>query len=148
MQAMRHGFNPEYHDAAPTLDAVRALRGVALLEFGAPWCGHCLAARSATETALSHYPNLAHIKIHDGQGKRLGRAFAVKLWPTLILLDDGEEITRCVRPTTTTEVASLLKQGAARSNLAPHSASPVCYQQDESDDGSSIDNPSSRKPAE
>jgi len=28
----------------------------------------------------------------------LGRAFRVKLWPTLVLLRDGQELARVVRP--------------------------------------------------
>jgi len=49
-----------------------------------------------------------HIKIYDGKGKRLGRAFRVKLWPTLILLHDGEEMDRLVRPSTADEIRRLI----------------------------------------
>jgi thioredoxin 1 len=39
-----------------------------------------------------------HIKIEDGRGRRLGRSFRVKLWPTLIFMRNGEEMERLVRP--------------------------------------------------
>jgi len=51
---------------------------------------------------------LRHIKVEDASGKRLGRSFDVKLWPTLIFLDDGREVARVVRPRSVDE----LHQGA------------------------------------
>jgi thioredoxin 1 len=39
-----------------------------------------------------------HIQIEDGKGRRLGRSFGVKLWPTLIVMHDGSEVARLVRP--------------------------------------------------
>lgn len=75
------------------------LRGVAMIEFGATWCAYCQAAQAIIADALAHYPLVAHIKIEDGKGQRLGRTYAVKLWPTLIFLKDGLEVARIVRPT-------------------------------------------------
>ncbi|WP_372748592.1 thioredoxin family protein [Litorivivens sp.] len=100
-------FDPTYHDAEPTLSELQAGDGYLLLEFGAPWCGHCQAAAPAVATAMTAV-DVPHIKIYDGKGKRLGRAFGVKLWPTLILLNNGEEVARLVRPRETEAVARLL----------------------------------------
>ena len=44
----------------------------------------------------------------DGAGRRLGRYFSVKLWPTLILLKNGEELGRVIRPTDVKAVQELL----------------------------------------
>ncbi len=41
---------------------------------------------------------MRHIKIEDGSGHRLGRSFTVRLWPTLIFMKDGKEVSRLVRP--------------------------------------------------
>lgn len=73
-------------------------RGLLMLEFGTSWCGYCQAAQPIIQTALDNFPQVTHIKIEDGKGKRLGRQFTVKLWPTLILLKDGVEIDRLIRP--------------------------------------------------
>jgi thioredoxin 1 len=39
-----------------------------------------------------------YIDIHDGPGRRLGRSFRVKLWPTLVFLRDGQLLRQAVRP--------------------------------------------------
>jgi len=49
-----------------------------------------------------------HNKVEDGPGRRLGRSYRVKLWPTLIFLRDGQEVERLVRPTQAAEVAAAL----------------------------------------
>jgi thioredoxin 1 len=61
---------------------------------------------------LATWPDLPHRKVEDGPGRRLGRSYRVKLWPTLILLRDGQEIGRLVRPTAADEVNELLKAAA------------------------------------
>lgn len=102
------GFNPDYGEDAPTLEQVSGLTGETILEFGAPWCGHCQAAEPAVREVLTEHSKLHHIKIYDGKGKRLGRVFRVKLWPTLILLRDGKEVARLVRPLLSDEVRQLV----------------------------------------
>lgn len=79
-------------------DQVDALTDPTLIEFGASWCGHCQAAQFLIAEALAAYPAVNHLKVEDGPGRRLGRSFKVKLWPTLILLQQGKEIGRLVRP--------------------------------------------------
>ena len=97
-----------YSAAAPERASLDATPGTLLLEFGVDWCPHCQAAQPAIEQALAAQPALTHIKVEDGAGRRLGRSFRVKLWPTLILLRDGVEVGRVVRPLTVDEVAPLL----------------------------------------
>ncbi|WP_273150845.1 thioredoxin family protein [Methylophaga thiooxydans] len=100
----------DYAEEAFTLEQIRKLSGDALVEFGAPWCENCQAASPAIKKAVTEHSGLHHIKIYDGKGKRLGRAFKVKLWPTLILLHDGNEVGRLVRPLRSDEVRQLLSK--------------------------------------
>jgi thioredoxin 1 len=83
--------------------------GLVMLEFGASWCGYCQAAQPLIATALldSH---VQHIRIEDGKGQRLGRSYAVKLWPTLVFLKDGVELSRLVRPQNAQVIADALKK--------------------------------------
>ena len=87
-----------YADSQLTRKDVDAMRGATLLEFGTNWCGHCRAAQPVIASALKDHPGVRHLRISDASGKRLGRSFTVKLWPTLILLQDGKEVARIVRP--------------------------------------------------
>jgi thioredoxin 1 len=84
-------------DALMPSDAA-TLGGLVLLDFGTDWCGHCVAARAAVDAWLAGRDAIDHWRIEDGSGRALGRAFRVKLWPTLILLRDGAEVARVVRP--------------------------------------------------
>lgn len=92
----------------PTADTVQALPGWALLEFGTDWCPHCTGAQDAIRTVLEQRPDIQHLKVEDGPGRRLGRVYRVKLWPTLVLLKDGQEIGRAVRPHGTAAVQAVL----------------------------------------
>ena len=106
---------PPYSADAPTREHVDTLAGLVLLDFGTNWCGHCQAAHQPVAAALSVYPGLSHVRVEDGPGRPLGRSFKVKLWPTLILLRDGHEIARLVRPTEAAAVAQWLAAGLAGS---------------------------------
>lgn len=95
---------------APSVADVHAMPGRVLLEFGTEWCGHCRAALPAVHDALAHQVGWRHVKVEDGPGRPLGRAFRVKLWPTLVLLQDGQEVARLVRPTQASDIAAALAQ--------------------------------------
>ena len=97
-------MHSDYEEPGPTRDEVDATRGVVVLEFGANWCGYCQGARSAIETAIDEHAAVQHIKVADGPGRPLGRSYRVKLWPTLIILKDGQEVARVVRPTDAADI--------------------------------------------
>jgi thioredoxin 1 len=84
--------------AEPERAEIDALRGPTVLEFGTAWCGHCRRAQPLIAQALAEHPAVRHLKIEDAAGRRLGRSFRVKLWPTLVFLADGKEVARLVRP--------------------------------------------------
>ena len=87
-----------YATSEPQRSEVDALAGDSVIEFGAPWCGHCIAAQPLLEVALARHPDVRHLKIEDGRGHPLGRSFRIKLWPTFVFLRDGKEIARVTRP--------------------------------------------------
>lgn len=97
-----------YTTSQPERSAIDALPGPTLLEFGADWCGHCQAAQAPLAMALTAQAALRHLKVEDGPGRPLGRSFRVKQWPTLILLKDGREIARLVRPTEASAITAAL----------------------------------------
>jgi thioredoxin 1 len=88
----------DYLNPGPTREEIDSSEGPIVLEFGTGWCGYCQGAAPIVAEALKGFPSVERIKVEDGPGRRLGRSFRVKLWPTLIFLKDGVELDRAVRP--------------------------------------------------
>jgi thioredoxin 1 len=88
----------DYQEPEPTREEVDSMPGPVVLEFGAHWCGYCQALAPKLAAELKRHPTVRHIKVEDGRGKRLGRSFKVKLWPTLVFLKDGQAVQQAVRP--------------------------------------------------
>ena len=97
-------YTRTYTEESHTPDDVAAWRGPAVLEFGTNWCPICANAQGDVEAVMTELAGVPHVKVEDGPGRRLGRAFRVKLWPTLIFLLDGAEVARVVRPTSAAEI--------------------------------------------
>ncbi|CAN5918776.1 thioredoxin family protein [soil metagenome] len=97
-----------YRTEQPERITIDALKGAAVVEFGTNWCGICKAAQPVITEAFASHPHVEHIKVEDGSGRPLGRSFNIKLWPTLIFLQDGREVARLVRPTEAPPIAEAL----------------------------------------
>jgi thioredoxin 1 len=92
------GMTTTYADVEPSRADVDALSGPVVVEFGTSWCGVSRAAQPLIGAAMARHPAVRHLKIQDGPGRPLGRSFGVKLWPTLVFLRDGKEVSKLVRP--------------------------------------------------
>ena len=103
-----------YSADAPAMETLGPGSGPILLDFGTNWCGHCRRAADVVDAAMAQHPEVRHVRVEDGPGRRLGRQFGVKLWPTLVFLRDGQEVCRLVRPTQTTDVSQALERIAPR----------------------------------
>ena len=108
---------PEVPDPEPTRAEIDRLAGPVLLEFGASWCGYCLALHPHLMALLQQFPDVRHIRIEDGPGQPLGRSFEVKLWPTLVFLRNGNVMARAVRPAPAQVRAAL--EALTRSSIEP-----------------------------
>lgn len=101
---------PPYTPETLSRADVDALPGATVLEFGANWCSICQGATPAIAEALAATaPGLRHLRVEDGPGRPLGRSYRVKLWPTLVVLRDGQEVARVVRPQGAGDVAAALR---------------------------------------
>jgi thioredoxin 1 len=99
-----------YQTDAPSRTDVDALPGTTVLEFGTDWCGFCRAAQAPIAAGLADHPQVRHLKIEDGPGRPLGRSFGVKLWPTLVFLQDGQQMDKLVRPNDAQAVREALER--------------------------------------
>lgn len=102
-----------YDTAQPERSAIDATPGIVALDFGANWCGYCRAAEPLIEQAIGQVAATRHIKVEDGPGRPLGRSFRIKLWPTVVILKDGQEVARVVRPGDAEAVRQALAQAGA-----------------------------------
>jgi len=107
-------MNTEYAETEPTREEVDHLPGATVVEFGSPGCGYCRAAQPLISEAFAAHPGVRHIKVHDASGRRLGRSFRVKLWPTLVFLREGQEVARLVRPQQAAPIAEALARIEAK----------------------------------
>ena len=103
-------MNHVYAETEPSRANMGALQEPTIIEFGTPWCGYCRATQPLIAKAMDAHPRVHHIKVEDGPGRRLGRSFRVKLWPTLIFLCRGKEVARVVRPTDVIAISRALAQ--------------------------------------
>ena len=103
-------MNTEYAEQEPSREEVDALAGATLLEFGSPWCGYCRRAQPLIAEAMAAHPRIRHLKIADASGRRLGRSFRVRLWPTLVFLVHGREVARLIRPADAGSIAQALEK--------------------------------------
>lgn len=103
-------YSAEYATDHPTRDEVNAIREPMVVEFGQPGCGHCQAAAPLIKAAFAEFTGVVHLKLEDAKGRLLGRAFEVKQWPTLIFLQEGEEVERLVRPRSEQEIREALEK--------------------------------------
>lgn len=111
-------YADRYLAVEPVRSEVEASRGPLALEFGAPWCPHCQVAQQAFAQALGERAEAAHLKVEDGKGRPLGRAFGIKLWPTLVLLRDGVEVARVVRPRASADLVEALARWDASGEVS------------------------------
>src|SRR4051794_41972124 len=111
-------------DRQPTRDEIESREGPVVLEFGARWCGHCQALAPRLARLLEGHPKVHHLKVEDGPGRRLGRSFRVKLWPTLVFLRDGQVVKQVARPELGEVREGLVAIAEARSGINDPPPSP------------------------
>jgi len=102
-----------YETAQPERSSIDAAPGIVALDFGTNWCGYCRAGEPLIEQALADYPQARHLKVEDGPGRPLGRSFRIKLWPSVVVLKDGQEVARVVRPDSADAVREVLAKAGA-----------------------------------
>ena len=99
-----------YETNGPTREAIDAMPGSVVVQFGTDWCGHCQAAEPLIGDAFADFPDVKHLRIEDGKGRPTGRSFGVKLWPTMIFLVDGREVARVTRPPSAAVISQALAE--------------------------------------
>jgi len=71
--------------------------GVAMVDFGAPWCAPCRMQRPAIEElAARHIGKVLFAEVDVDENRQTAMTFGIMSIPTIIIFKDGKEIKRFV----------------------------------------------------
>ena len=70
--------------------------GIVLVDFYADWCGPCRMMAPILEAVAAEREDLIVAKVNVDESSELAARFGVMSIPTLVVLDDGDEIKRIV----------------------------------------------------
>ncbi|WQU34213.1 thioredoxin [Helicobacter pylori] len=72
-------------------------KGVALVDFWAPWCGPCKMLSPVIDELASEYQGKAKIcKVNTDEQEELSAKFGIRSIPTLLFTKDGEVVRQLV----------------------------------------------------
>jgi len=107
-------LSKDYTQNPRTREQIDATGGPGWWWSGLKGWAFCGGAGRAISPARLRHPGVPNLKVEDGPGRALGRSFRVKLWPTLVFLSDGQEVSRLVRPADAKVIEDALAQVEAK----------------------------------
>ncbi|MFA4843375.1 MAG: thioredoxin [Candidatus Margulisiibacteriota bacterium] len=75
---------------------VEQAKGVAFVDFWAPWCGPCLKMAPVFEKLAAKYPQIKFRKVNTTEHMQKAGQYGVSGIPCIIVFRDGKEIDRLV----------------------------------------------------
>ena len=67
-----------------------------VIEFGAPWCGACMASEPQIEKVAEKYTDLEFAKIDVGKNSALASKMGVMSLPNIIVFKEGKVIEQMI----------------------------------------------------
>jgi len=76
--------------------ASTAKKGKIIVDFWAPWCGPCRMMAPVFEETSKGHKEIVFAKVNVDEHPELAQEFGVRGIPTMVFLQDGEEVNRVV----------------------------------------------------
>ena len=90
-----------------------------ILDFWAPWCGHCTMLSKMIDrlsTELKDKATITKVNVDDISGIELAKKYSVTKLPTLIFVKNDEEVDRIIGTTTNAAILTTLNKHEKDSN--------------------------------
>lgn len=86
--------------------------GVALVDFGAPWCSPCRMQKPAIEAlAEQHAGKVLFAEINVDENRQVAMQYGIMSIPTIVIFKNGKEIQRFVGLQTTDALSVAIENG-------------------------------------
>ena len=89
-------------------ESLKNSKGRVLLDFYADWCGPCRMVAPVIEEIAGERADITVGKVNVDGAPELAEAFKVYSIPTLVVLENGREISRAVGARSKTQLLSLV----------------------------------------
>lgn len=89
-------------------EAVKSEKKV-LIDFYATWCEPCKKLSPVLEEVAGEHDEIKLIKIDVDKNPKLAEKFNIEAMPTLVVLENGEEVTRSVGVISKLKIINLIK---------------------------------------
>ena len=80
-----------------------------LIDFYADWCGPCQMLSPIVDEVASENKNIKFVRINTDENKTLANVYRIVYIPTLVLIENGEEIDRLVGLVEKEQIENLIK---------------------------------------